>query len=227
MVIFILLAFIVVCITIDAIVQYRNNRKIKTLVSPNNYLSVFNENSLSIPRGIYFDTTHTWAFMEKSGYVKVGIDEFILHITGSLSNIKMKSLGDKVKKGEPIFTLIQDGKHLSIKSPISGTIVSFNNLLNIVPEILNKAPYNDGWIYTIEPSNWASESKFLIMSDKYREWVKNEFIRLKDFLITTLLSKNSKFTPILIQDGGELIDNILKDLDPKVWEDFQSDFIDK
>jgi hypothetical protein len=31
---------------------------------------------------------------------------------------------------------------------------------------------------------------------------------------------------IVLQDGGELKDNVLSDLGPEVWEDFQTRFID-
>ena len=41
------------------------------------------ENSLLVPKGIYFDKTHTWAFMEQNGIVKVGIDDFLQHINRS------------------------------------------------------------------------------------------------------------------------------------------------
>jgi hypothetical protein len=30
----------------------------------------------------------------------------------------------------------------------------------------------------------------------------------------------------MLQDGGELSDNVLAELEPKVWEDFQTNFID-
>jgi hypothetical protein len=31
----------------------------------------------------------------------------------------------------------------------------------------------------------------------------------------------------VLQDGGELTDNLLEKLGPEVWEDFQVNFIDK
>ncbi len=32
---------------------------------------------------------------------------------------------------------------------------------------------------------------------------------------------------VILQDGGQLTDNVLADLGPEVWEDFQTNFIDK
>jgi len=67
---------------------------------------VFNADSMQVPKGLYYDKTHTWAFMEKDGTVKVGIDDFLQHVTGPLSRIGMKPAGIKVKKGDPLLTII-------------------------------------------------------------------------------------------------------------------------
>jgi ABC-type phosphate transport system substrate-binding protein len=58
-----------------------------------------NEDQVDISPGLYYDKTHTWAFMEKDGTVKVGIDDFLQRVTGSLTRVKMKSPGERVKKG--------------------------------------------------------------------------------------------------------------------------------
>ncbi len=72
-----------------------------------NIISSLNENLIAAPKGLYFDKSHTWAFMEKDGIVKVGIDDFIQHITGTITRIKMKEPGERVRKGEKILTIIQ------------------------------------------------------------------------------------------------------------------------
>jgi glycine cleavage system H lipoate-binding protein len=226
MVILVLIAFVVMIITIDAVVQF--NRKIKSTASYDslNSIRVFNVSSILIPKGLYFDKTHTWAFLEKNGTVKIGIDDFLLHITGPINKIKMKNQGERVQKGEPLFSIFQKGKHLSIKSPISGIIKNRNNAMLEDSSILNTSPLQEGWIYEIEPANWLRESQFMIMTDTYRAWLKNEFTRLKDFLAYNRQINNSELAPLMLQDGGELKDHVLADFGPEIWEEFQSKFID-
>ncbi|MFZ4412645.1 MAG: glycine cleavage system protein H [Bacteroidales bacterium] len=225
MVVLILIAFLLMFFIIDAIVLIRRKAKSKMPVLVANSSRSFNEASISAPKGLYFDKTHTWAFMEKNGIVKIGIDDFLLHITGTLSRVKMKSPGDKIYKGEAVLSIIRNGKQLSINSPITGTIKLQNNQLLEDCSILNTAPYSEGWVYMVEPSNWLREIQFLIMSEKYKEWLKNEFSRLKDFLVTIQTKNNTTLIPIILQDGGELKDNLLEDLEPEVWEEFQAKFI--
>ena len=185
-----------------------------------------NEDTLIVPKGIYFDKTHTWAFMEQNGVVRVGIDDFLQHITGPLTRIIMKNDGDQVKKGEKLLTVIQSGKQLNLYAPISGTIREHNTTLDKNASLINSSPYNEGWIYKIEPTNWGRENQLLFMGEKEIQYIKNEFSRLRDFLAGTLKASNEKYTQVILQDGGEQRDGTLSYLGPEVWEDFQTKFID-
>ena len=187
---------------------------------------VFDENSVDIPAGLFFDKSHTWAFMEKNGIVRIGIDDFLQHITGTLTRIKMKNPGEMVKKGEQLLSIIQNGKQLTIHAPISGTIRAQNRTLISNTSVMNSSPYTDGWVYMIEPTNWAREIRFLFMGEKYKEWLRKEFSRLKDFLAHSIKGNEFEHVHIILQDGGELKDGILAELGPNVWEDFQTHFID-
>ncbi len=225
MVFLILLAFVVIVFTVDAIVKFSRKAASKTSTISTIPTRVFNETSVLIPKGIYFDKTHTWAFMEKSGVVKIGIDDFLLHITGPLNRVNLKNPGEKVRKGEPALTIMQNGKQLNISSPISGKIKSRNIELLVDSSAINSSPFQDGWIYTIEPTNWTRELQFLIMAEPYTAWLKKEFSRFKDFLANNRFVGNPELTPIILQDGGELKDNILEDFGPEVWEEFQTKYI--
>ena len=131
-----------------------------------------------------------------------------------------------MKKGDQILSIIRNGKQLNLYSPVSGTIVEQNELLDTDSSSLNYSPYTDGWIYKIEPSNWIRESQLLFMADKQTEFIKKEFSRLKDFLMTALRSDTENYAQLILQDGGEISDGVLSEMGPEIWEDFQTNFID-
>jgi glycine cleavage system H lipoate-binding protein/ABC-type phosphate transport system substrate-binding protein len=223
---FIIGAIILTGVITNAVARYLRRKKVVVKISGSISHPVLNENSVIIPAGIYFDKTHTWAFMEQNGIVKVGVDDFLQHITGPLTRIKMKNKGDTIKKGEPIVSIIQNGKQLNLYAPVSGNIIEQNKTLETNSSIINSSPYNDGWIYKIEPTNWARENQLLFMADKFKKYVINDFSRLKDFLAVALNANTDKYAQVILQDGGELKDGTLSDLGPEVWEDFQTKFID-
>jgi glycine cleavage system H lipoate-binding protein/ABC-type phosphate transport system substrate-binding protein len=200
-------------------------RKVAALNAYSAQTTVFDGDLPIIPRGLFFDKTHTWAFMKKDGTVKVGIDDFLQHVTGRITRIELKKTGDKIKKGEHLLTLIQKGKQLDIYSPVSGTIREKNISLSNDPSLINRSPYKEGWVYKIEPKNWPVEMQFLNMADSYNSELKKEFLRLKDFFISALKANEPEYAFVL-QDGGALKDNILEDLGPEIWDDFQTKFLD-
>ncbi len=125
-------------------VQYAKRQKLEDLLDEIDITPAFNENSIQAPKGIYFDKTHTWAFMEQNGFVKVGIDDFLQHVTGTITRIRMKDSGEKVRRGEKIMTIIRNGKQMDIYSPVSGVIREQNQSLLSDASMVNKYPYSEG-----------------------------------------------------------------------------------
>ncbi len=219
--------FIVLFFIVDLSIQHlRHNKAIATAPLDSIPVTFFDEKSIIVPDGLYFDKSHTWAFMEKDGVVSIGVDDFLQHITGPITRVKMKDPGEKIKKGEHFLTLIQEGKQLNVTAPISGTVKAQNKKLLTHSTIINSSPYSEGWVYMIEPTNWLRDTEFLIIAQGYKEWLKMEFLHLKDFLALTLRANFNEKSQIILQDGGELKNGILKDLKPEIWEDFQTHFLD-
>ena len=148
------------------------------------------------------------------------------HLTGRITRIRMKKAGEKVRKGEKILSLIREGKQLDLYAPVSGIIRQQNSSLLADSAKVNISPYGDGWVYVIEPVNWAREIRFLFMGNEYRQWLSEEFGRLRDFFASTVQNNSLAFQQVVLQDGGEIEDNILAEMGPEVWEDFQTHFID-
>ena len=195
--------------------------------APDQPRPAFGTGSLTFPGGLFFDKSHTWAFMEKDGMVRIGLDDFLLHVTGKVTRVDLKKPGEVINKGDLMMKIIQQGKKLEIRSPLTGVVVHQNEQLESDVSCLNESPYSEGWVYLVEPQNWLAEIKGYSMGEKYREWIKKEFVRLKDFFSAGIaLMVGGVPTPV-IQDGGEISDGILETFGPEVWEEFQARFINQ
>ncbi|MEZ5199405.1 MAG: glycine cleavage system protein H [Bacteroidales bacterium] len=180
---------------------------------------------LRIPQGLFFSKNHTWAHLEKSGTAKVGLDDFLLHIVGDVKIKPQKNPGDSIKKNELMAEIVQNGRHLKIFSPISGKIMKTNSLLFEVPEMLNEDPYFEGWIYDIKPSDWKTETSAYYLADEATNWSSRELERFKDFLSVSIGKHSADPSMVALQEGGELRNNVLSDLQYEIWEDFQKEFL--
>ena len=180
-----------------------------------------------IPGGLYFDKSHTWAFLEKDGKVRLGIDDFMPRVTGQVTRIILKNPGEQVKRGEPFMTLVQKGKQLQISAPLSGIITKLNEELLRDASALNADPYGEGWVCMVQPANWLQEIKSFVMREPYTGWIKTEVSRLKDFLTSAMKQDRETRVALVMQDGGEVVNGPLENLGPEAWEEFQAQFINK
>ena len=203
-----------------------SGKQIKIKEQLQNVLRILTPTNLRIPQGLFFNKYHTWAHLEDSGIARVGLDDFLLHITGEVKFANLKNPGVSINKGDLLTEIYKDGKHLKVFSPISGRILHTNSLLDEYPGIINTDPYERGWVYKIKPSNWVKETSSYYLAEEATNWLTKELERFKDFLTGgSMIKYSTEPSMILLQDGGELRDNILSELPAEIWKEFQNEFL--
>jgi glycine cleavage system H protein len=201
------------------------NRKVTIKEHFRKALGVLSAGILRVPQGIFYSKNHTWTYLEKSGVAKVGLDDLLLHITGEVKIHQLKSQGEDIRKGEILAEIDQNGRSLSIFSPISGKVLSSNPILEVNHELLNQDPYGNGWLFDIKPTNWVAEIPACFLAEEATEWFKKELDRYKDFLAMNIGKYSPETYFATLQDGGELVDNSLSGLPDEMWKDFQKEFL--
>lgn len=201
------------------------NRKVKQPAFLEKAKGFISASSLRIPQGVFFSKFHTWAHLEKNGEARVGLDDLLVHITGDIKFTQVKQPGEKIKKGELLARLSYNGKTLKILSPVSGNVQETNATISKNPAILKDDPYNLGWIYSIQPINWKEDTDSCYLAEDATKWAVSELERFKDFLAVS----NAKLTPepmgVVLQDGGEIVENPLSKFPKEIWDDFQKSFL--
>ncbi len=218
------LLFIVLSLIVLALfsLKQKNEQAAKASTSETKPIAI---NTIDVPKGLLYHPGHTWVFMEKDGNVKMGIDSFLSQLTGKITRIEVKAEGESVKKGETIVTLVQKGKQLNIKAPFSGIVREVNDELLTATELLNQSPFDKGWIYTLEASDWLTDVQLMFQSDRYLRWIQNEFDRVKELLRRIVQNKSPNNTAVVLLDGGAIREKILEEFGPENWEEFQQEFL--
>ncbi len=178
-----------------------------------------------LPQGLFFYRNHTWAYLEKAGYARVGLDEMLLHLTGEVRLEAARQTGDKVSRGDLIATLSRENRQLRIYSPISGQIMDVNEVAASDPDTLHHDPYGEGWVYKIKPSDWIAETQHSFLAEKAVEWSGRELTRIKDFMAGTAAETQPGYAAVVLQDGGEIMENALGELPGEAWQKFQREFL--
>lgn len=182
-------------------------------------------NMLRIPQGVFFSKYHTWAHLEKNGEATVGLDDLLIHITGEVKLVTFKNMGDQIKKGELLAKIKHNGYSLDVLSPVTGEIISTNKALNKNPELVKLDPYQQGWIYSLKPTNWKTETNSYYLAEDATSWAISELERFKDFLAVSSEKTEQQPLGVVMQDGGEIIEKPLANMPKEVWDDFQKSFL--
>lgn len=217
----IIIAFLILLIPFS----YVLNKRVKLKRQLHKAVGILSSALLKIPQGVFFSRNHTWAHLAKSGEASVGLDDLLLHITGEININYLKNPGDSISRGEAMIELEHDGKTLQVYSPISGQVITTNVSLEDTPGQLMEDPYNHGWIYRIQPTDWKGETGAFFLAETATDWTKRELERFKDFLASAWPKYVPETSLVLMQDGGELRDHLLPELPEGFWRDFQSEFL--
>jgi glycine cleavage system H protein len=186
---------------------------------------ILTNGSMNLPQGIFFSRYHTWAHLEKNGEAKIGLDDMLLHLTGEVKVVFLKSQGETVKKGEFLARVLYNGNNLKIASPVSGTICSTNELIIKNTGFMKNDPYQKGWIYSLKPDKWKADTDSCYLAEDATQWAVEELNKFKEFLSVAAVKTDAGSMQVVMQDGGEIAEQALTLFPQKVWKDFEEKFL--
>ena len=115
---------------------------------------------MEFPEDLRYTKEHEWARAD-GARVRVGITDFAQDALGDVVYVDLPEVGAEVTASQA-FGEVESTKSVSdVFSPLSGTIVERNPLLDERPELVNEQPYGDGWLIVIEVADPALVDQLL------------------------------------------------------------------
>jgi len=116
-----------------------------------------------------YTETDEWVVLSNDNVVVVGITDYAQKKLRDIVGIELPQLQKEVKAGESVGVIESVKAAADIFSPLSGIIVEVNSKLLEHPEIINKDPYGEGWIFKLKASKLSEEKEKLLSPEKYIE----------------------------------------------------------
>src|SRR5689334_4691882 len=112
---------VVVCLSVDSVIQWRRARREAAQAAlASELVATYAFDDLSIPAGVYLDSGHTWVQLETEGAAYVGADRFAESLLGRIDAVELPEVGREVHRGEPLFSLVQGERVADFVAPIDG-----------------------------------------------------------------------------------------------------------
>jgi glycine cleavage system H protein len=121
---------------------------------------------VEFPEDLRYTNEHEWVRME-GNRARVGITDFAQDALGDVVYVDLPEAGTAVVANQPLGEVESTKSVSDVFSPVSGTIVERNSLVDQRPELVNDQPYGDGWLVVIETTG-ADAADGLLDAAAYR-----------------------------------------------------------
>ena len=118
------------------------------------------------PLELRYLKSHEWAKQE-GGVIVVGISDHAQDALGDVVYVELPEVDAECQAGDEIAVVESVKAASDIYAPVTGTVVEVNVKLEDSPELVNDAPYADGWFFKIKISD-PSAVQDLLTSEQYQ-----------------------------------------------------------
>ncbi len=120
---------------------------------------------------LLYTKEHEWISIE-GDEAAIGISEYAQESLGDITFIELPNAGDEVEQFEEFASIESVKAATDIFSPMSGEIIEVNDDLNEEPGLINKSPYEKGWIAKVKLSDLEEQSN-LMTADEYSKFLES------------------------------------------------------
>ncbi len=126
----------------------------------------------NVPGDLKYISSHEWIREEDDGTVTIGITDHAQELLGDIVYVELPDIDSEVALEDEVAVVESVKAASDIFAPLSGTIIEVNEDLVDTPEIVNSSPYDDGWMFKMQPSE-PSELDGLLDAESYQNEVED------------------------------------------------------
>ena len=125
---------------------------------------------LKLPEDCRYSQEHAWA-KQVGEKVRVGITDYAQDQLGEIIYLELPQIGETFKRDD-VFGSVESVKATSeLFMPVSGEILTINDVLKDSPKLVNSSPYEKGWMLEVKPRD-PKEIDVLLTKEGYTGVIK-------------------------------------------------------
>jgi glycine cleavage system H protein len=124
-----------------------------------------------VPSEFYYTKEHEWVHVEGAN-CRIGVTDYAQNSLHEIVYVDLPKVGAKVAQMQSLGAVESVKAVADVYSPVSGVVLEVNSELSDAPELVNKSPYEKGWITIIKPDDLRKELSTLMRPEAYRDFVK-------------------------------------------------------
>ncbi len=111
-----------------------------------------------VKAGYLYSEAGVWiAYDAARNTARVGLSDFRQQASGDVAFVDLPTTGSQVTAGGDLANIETIKVDLTVPAPFDGEVTAVNEALGDAPELINQAPYGDGWLVELKPEIWPAE----------------------------------------------------------------------
>jgi glycine cleavage system H protein len=126
---------------------------------------------MNIPEELRYSREHEWVRLA-GDTARIGITDFAQDSLGDVVFVQLPDVGLDVVAGASVSEIESTKSVSDIYAPLTGVVQSVNEALAEQPELVNRDPYGEGWMFEVRCAD-PSEIDALLDASGYRRLVES------------------------------------------------------
>ena len=120
---------------------------------------------LRVKKVLFYSDNDFWV-QKEDDLVRIGLSDLLQQMVSDVYFVDLADIGTHVEFGDELGSFESTKIAMEVITPLSGTVVEKNTILEDSPELVNEDPYGKGWLYVIRPDD-ISELDLLKTANEY------------------------------------------------------------
>ena len=125
-------------------------------------------NDYIVKPGYFYTTGDTWAKEMPDGSVRFGITDYAQAKLKEIVYLSLPEEGETVEQNESLGEIESQKTVSPLLSPVSGAVLRINETATDAPQLVNREPFDGGWILEIRCVNAKEQFENLLDADGYK-----------------------------------------------------------
>jgi len=169
------------------------------------------------PRHYLFHPGHAWAAREGEGVYRVGMDDFAQQLVGDPSAVDLPGMGERVEQGGLGWKVRVGPRSIRMLSPVDGIVQETNAEVMRDPGIVNRDPYEKGWLMKVKVNDDEKPARNLITGNLVGDWLNRAAENLR--------SVWTREVGLALPDGGAPVHGFGRALSEDRWDEVAEDLL--
>ncbi|MFC1627632.1 glycine cleavage system protein H [Gemmatimonadota bacterium] len=153
------------------------------------------------PEDRHYHPSHGWVKSTADGRIRFGLDMFAGRLLARATSVILPPVQSQVHRDRAACWIVEDSELVPIPSPVTGTVLAINTMVQHDPSFISSSPYEEGWLFETSADAFVNSREHMIPAIEMREQSMEQLNELREYILQ--VTSDHADIGTTLADGGE------------------------